>query len=122
MTIAPFAPQPPLLPSPVPFDAPRAIVVATVETATNMLLADAFAGLGYRAEIAHPGPQLTSSPGDVVLGPLDVRRALCVAQGGLEELARLEHSGAQLLNGPQALFSAHDKLALRVMLARAGVP
>jgi [lysine-biosynthesis-protein LysW]--L-2-aminoadipate ligase len=122
MSATPLAPQPPLLPSPSSFAEPRALVVATVETGTNMLLADAFAGLGYRSEIVMPGPQLTAGPGDVVLGRLDVRRTLDGVEDGLWELARLERSGAQLLNGPQALFAAHDKLATALMLARAGVP
>jgi RimK family alpha-L-glutamate ligase len=122
MSVAPLTTQPPHLPTPSPFaPEPRALIVATAETATNMLLADAFTGLGYRSEIVAPGPQVTAGPGDVVLGRLDVRRSLDGVEDGLWELARLERAGALLLNRPQALFSAHDKLATALMLAKGGV-
>jgi len=99
----------------------RALIVATAETLTNVLLADAFSRLGYRGEVVHPRVPIEAGGNDVLLGRLDVRRTLDGVEDGLWELAGAARAGAVLLNPPQALHAAHDKLATALMLARAGV-
>lgn len=100
----------------------RAFVVASGETLTNVLLADAFSRLGYRGEVVRPGSPLDAGPGDVLLNRLDVRRTLDGVEDGLWELTGAARGGALLLNPPQALLAAHDKLTTALMLARSGVP
>jgi RimK family alpha-L-glutamate ligase len=100
----------------------RAVIVATAETLTNVLLADAFTRLGYRGEIVPPHGSLATGAADVLLGRLDVKPTLDGVEDGLWELAAAASGGALLLNPPQALHAAHDKLATALMLARSGVP
>ena len=60
--------------------------------------------------------------GDVVLGRLDVRQSLDGIEAGLWALDRLAQSGVRVLNDPDALATAHDKLATARALLAAGVP
>jgi RimK family alpha-L-glutamate ligase len=60
--------------------------------------------------------------GDVVLGRLDVRQSLDGIEAGLWALDRLAQSGVRVLNDPDALATAHDKLATAHALLAAGVP
>jgi RimK family alpha-L-glutamate ligase len=88
-------------------------VIATATTPTNALL----------------GPVLTPAqavarlrPGDVALGRLDVLPTLEGVEPGLWALETLERRGVTVLNGRDALATAHDKLATADALASAGIP
>ena len=61
-------------------------------------------------------------PGDVALGRLDVLPSLDGIQPGLWALEVLERRGVIVLNGRDALATAHDKLATAEALACAGIP
>jgi [lysine-biosynthesis-protein LysW]--L-2-aminoadipate ligase len=60
--------------------------------------------------------------GDVVLGRLDVRQSLDGIEAGLWALDRLAQSGVTVLNDPDSLATAHDKLATALALHAACVP
>jgi RimK family alpha-L-glutamate ligase len=99
----------------------RAVVVLGRPTETNGALVAAFAAAGQTARLADPSARPLLTRGDVALGRVDVLPKLDGIEPGLWELARLERRGAQLLNGPRALFAAHDKLTTALFLGRAGV-
>jgi ribosomal protein S6--L-glutamate ligase len=99
----------------------RAVVVLGKPTETNGALVAAFAAAGHTARLADPGARPLLTRGDVALGRVDVLPTLDGIEPGLWELARLERHGVQLLNGPRALFAAHDKLTTALFLGRAGV-
>jgi RimK family alpha-L-glutamate ligase len=61
-------------------------------------------------------------PGDVALGRLDVLPSLDGIEPGLWALEVLERRGVIVLNGRDALATAHDKLATAEALACAGIP
>jgi [lysine-biosynthesis-protein LysW]--L-2-aminoadipate ligase len=76
-----------------------------------------------------PAAQLTPEealsllrPGDVALGRLDVLPSVDGVEPGLEALRALEARGVIVLNGPEALMRAHDKLLTAQVLAAAGLP
>ena len=60
-------------------------------------------------------------PGDVALARADVTAALDGVERGLLEIAALRRRGVRVLNGPEALLAAHDKLQTARRLARAGI-
>ena len=60
--------------------------------------------------------------GDVALVRLDVLPTLDGVEPGLETLAHLQLAGIRLINRPEALLRAHDKLLTACVLARAGFP
>ncbi len=99
----------------------RVVVASSRGTGTNDELTAAFERLGYRSLVLSPAELGQAGRGDVVLGRLDVRRSLDGVEPGLDELAALAGSGAQLLNGATQLLLAHDKLATALMLVAAGV-
>ena len=61
-------------------------------------------------------------PGDVALGRLDVLPSVDGVEPGLEALRELEARGVTVLNGPETLMRAHDKLLTAQVLAAAGLP
>jgi RimK family alpha-L-glutamate ligase len=107
--------------SPRRADRRRSVVILGAPTETNCALADAFADLGHPAQLASAVMQPRLRHGDVALARLDVLPTLDGIEPGLWRLPRLEHQGVQILNGPLALFAAHDKLTTALFLARAGI-
>jgi [lysine-biosynthesis-protein LysW]---L-2-aminoadipate ligase len=94
-------------------------IVAHHRTPTNVALA----GSHPDAEVLAPDEALRRlTGGDIAIGRLDVAAALDGIESGLWELARLKAAGVRVLNGPQALVAAHDKLATARSLAAANVP
>jgi RimK family alpha-L-glutamate ligase len=90
---------------------------------TNRQLAAAWRSLGLDAYLLAPEEALALlEPGDVAIGRLDVLPSLDGIEPGLEALGALRVRGIRLLNTPEALVSAHDKLATEAALARAGLP
>ena len=59
--------------------------------------------------------------GDVALVRLDVLPTLDGCEPGLEECGALVEQGVRLLNGPDGLLAAHDKLQTALALERAGL-
>jgi RimK family alpha-L-glutamate ligase len=100
---------------------PRSVVVLGRPTETNLALLDAFAELGQRTRLADSAAAPRVGPGDVVLARLDVLPTLDGIERGLSQLPRLTRAGARLVNGPLALFAAHDKLTTAFFLGAAGV-
>ena len=94
-------------------------IVAHHRTPTNVALA----GRHPDAEVLAPDEALrTLTGGDIAIGRLDVAAALDGIESGLWELARLKAAGVRVLNGPEPLVAAHDKLATARSLAAANVP
>jgi RimK family alpha-L-glutamate ligase len=99
----------------------RSVVLLGEPTETNCALAAAFAEHGQRVWLARAATPPRLGRGDLALARLDVLPTLDGIEPGLWRLPRLERQGAQLLNGPLALFAAHDKLSTALLLGRAGV-
>jgi RimK family alpha-L-glutamate ligase len=92
-------------------------------TRTNVQLAYAWRGLGVDARVLWP--QEASSllgAGDVVITRLDVLPTMDGVEPGLELVPELAERGVRVLNPPDALLAAHDKLLTAERLVRAGVP
>jgi ribosomal protein S6--L-glutamate ligase len=99
----------------------RSVVILGKETDTNWALVAAFAEFGHRARLVDSAEALRLGQCDVVLGRVDVLPTLDGIEPGLWHLSRLERQGTQILNGPEALFAAHDKLTTALFLGRAQV-
>ena len=94
-------------------------IVAHHKTPTNVALAGSRPGV----VVLTPDEALRALTGDdIAIGRLDVAAALDGIESGLWELARLKAAGVRVLNGPEPLVAAHDKLATARSLAAAGVP
>jgi [lysine-biosynthesis-protein LysW]---L-2-aminoadipate ligase len=94
-------------------------VVAHQRTPTNVSLAASHSDV----QVLPPAEALRAlTLGDIAIGRLDVAAALDGIENGLWELARLQGAGVQVLNGPEPLVAAHDKLATARRLEAAGVP
>jgi RimK family alpha-L-glutamate ligase len=104
---------------------PGAVILALIgsPTRTNVQLAFAWRALGLDARVLWP--QEASSllgPGDVAVTRLDVLPTMDGVEPGLELVPELAERGVRLLNTPDALLAAHDKLLTAERLARAGLP
>jgi len=100
----------------------RFAVIAHSPSATNLALA-AGGWDGIPGELLSPRQALlTLGCGDVALARLDVRQSLDGVEDGLWALERLEESGVRVLNRPDAVVLAHDKLLTARLLRRAGLP
>jgi RimK family alpha-L-glutamate ligase len=99
----------------------RSVVILGSQRETNGALVAAFVGHGQRAWLAHADPAPRLGQGDLAIARLDVLPTLDGVEPGLWQLPRLERQGVQLLNGPIALFAAHDKLSTALLLGRARV-
>jgi RimK family alpha-L-glutamate ligase len=107
--------------SPRPAERYRSVVLLGEPTETNCALAAAFAEHGQRVWLARAATPPRLGRGDLALARLDVLPTLDGIEPGLWRLPRLVRQGVQLLNGPLALFAAHDKLSTALLLGRAGV-
>jgi gamma-F420-2:alpha-L-glutamate ligase len=97
-------------------------VVAHSATKTNLALASAWrSSKSYGVLDPHEALRFMS-PGDVVLGRLDVRRTLDGVEHGLSDLVELERRGVRVLNRPEALLAGHDKLLNARLLESGLVP
>lgn len=100
----------------------RFAIVTHRTNATNLALA-AQGWNGVSAEPMSPREALlTLGRGDVALARLDVRDELDGVEEGLWALERLAEAGVCLLNPPDALLAAHDKLLTARILRRAALP
>jgi RimK family alpha-L-glutamate ligase len=98
-------------------------VVAHSCSETNTRLVAAAESLGVSASVLAPRDALRLlGPGDIALARLDVRDGLDGIESGSPELDRLASSGVQLLNPPNALAAAHDKLLTSRVMRLSGVP
>ena len=104
---------------------PGGVTVALLgsPTRTNIQLAYAWRRLGVDARILWPWEAVELlGPGDVALLRLDVLPTLDGVERGFEQVPALEKRGVQVLNRPEALLAAHDKLETAARLAAAGLP
>jgi tetrahydromethanopterin:alpha-L-glutamate ligase len=89
----------------------------------NADIAAAWWELGIDASLLPPAAAIRRvRAGDVVVNRLDVRASLDGVEPGLSEVSALARSGAVVVNAPDALVAAHDKLATARRLAAAGIP
>ena len=92
-------------------------------TRTNLVLAYAWRDLALDARVLWPREACRAlRPDDVALLRLDVLPTLDGVEPGLEHGAHLERSGVRVLNRPDALLAAHDKLLTATRFAEAAVP
>jgi [lysine-biosynthesis-protein LysW]--L-2-aminoadipate ligase len=97
--------------------------VAGGPTMTNLGLVSACSRLGYDAALVPPVEvNDRAAAGSHVLGRLDVLPSLDGVEDGLWNLRSLTPRGVRVVNGPDALLAAHDKLATAIHLASAGLP
>lgn len=101
----------------------RLVGILGSPTLTNGVLARALIARGIEARMLWPGEAVeVLGPGDVALARLDVLPSLDGVEPGLELLPELERGGVLLLNRPEALLGAHDKLETARLLGEAGLP
>ncbi len=92
-------------------------------TRTNVQLAYAWRGLGVDARVLWPEEASSIlDQGDVAVTRLDVLPTLDGIEPGLELVPELVERGVRVLNTPDALLAAHDKLLTAERLSRAGLP
>jgi RimK family alpha-L-glutamate ligase len=98
-------------------------VIGGSRNQTNPLLVEAWVAAGIDARLL--SPQEASGrlgAGDVALVRVDVRESLDGIEPGLELIDALAKRGVRILNTPEALLGAHDKLETDRLLREAGVP
>lgn len=101
----------------------RLVAILGSPTLTNEFLARELLARGIEARVLWPNEAVELlRPGDVALVRLDVLPSLDGVEPGLELVPELERSGARVLNRPEALLAAHDKLETARLLAAAGLP
>ena len=99
---------------------PRVAVVGNPTRATDELV-EAWLAAGMDAAVVTPTLALaTLEPGDVALLRLDVLPTLDGVEPGFDAAATLDERGVRVLNRPQALLAAHDKLLTTEALTAAG--
>ncbi len=99
----------------------RVAVVGNPTRATDELV-EAWQAAGMDAAVVSPAAALaTLEAGDVALLRLDVLPTLDGVEPGLDGAAALEERGVRVLNRPQALLAAHDKLRTAEALTGAGL-
>ena len=100
----------------------RVAIVSHRPSATNLgLVARGWNGIGV--ELMSPRQALlTLGRGDLALARLDVSEELDGVEEGLWALDRLAVGGVRILNRPEALVAAHDKLLTARILRQAALP
>lgn len=99
------------------------ILIAGRLSPTNVALLRACREIAGTAHLLPPTDLARRiAPGDVVLGRLDVLPTLAGVEPGVDVLRRIESVGFPVLNRPDALLAAHDKLVTALVLAQADVP
>ena len=104
---------------------PGGVITAIVgsPTRTNLVLAYAWRELGLDTRVLWPREACdTLRQGDVALLRLDVLPTLDGVEPGLEHGPHLERAGVRVLNRPDALLAAHDKLLTAMRFAETSVP
>ena len=97
-------------------------MIAQRSTPTNVLLATAPVP-GVESVLLSPAQALVHlERGDVALGRLDVLHSLDGMEPGVWALERLAARGVRVLNPPEAVLAAHNKLSTSKALERAGLP
>ena len=100
---------------------PRVAVIGS-PTRTTDLLVGAWLAAGIEASVLTPAFALaTLEAGDVALFRLDVLPTLDGVEPGFDVFPALEQRGVRVLNRPEALLAAHDKLRTSAVLAAAGL-
>ncbi len=90
---------------------------------TNGQLVAAWRARGLDAALVSPADAPAClDGGDSALVRLDIVPTLDACEPGIEVCGTLEHQGVRVLNGPEGLLAAHDKLQTALALARTGVP
>ncbi len=101
----------------------RLVGILGSPTLSNGVLARALIARGIEARMLWPGEAVELlGPDDVALVRLDVLPSLDGVEPGLELVLDLEQRGVRVLNRPEALLGAHDKLETARLLAAAGLP
>jgi RimK family alpha-L-glutamate ligase len=91
-------------------------------TRTNVQLAYAWRDLGVDTRVLWPEEASSIlDDGDVAVTRLDVLPTLDGIEPGLELVPELVERGVRVLNTPDALLAAHDKLLTAERLSRAGI-
>lgn len=114
----------PVSEQPAPGEDPRAarVVVVGNPTRTTDLLVAAWQSAGMDVSVSTPAIALESlEPGDVALFRLDVLPTLDGVEPGLDTALALAERGVRVLNRPEAMLAAHDKLRTAAVLGAAGV-
>jgi RimK family alpha-L-glutamate ligase len=92
-------------------------------TRTNLELAHRWRSLGVDARVLWPREAVALlRPGDAAITRLDVLPTLDGVEPGLEQVELLAEHGVRVLNSPEGLLGAHDKLLTAERLAAAGLP
>jgi RimK family alpha-L-glutamate ligase len=90
---------------------------------TNFDLVERWSSLGIPATLLSDPDSLAGlRTGDTVVARVDVRPTLDGVRPGLVELHAAGQAGATVLNPPDALMNAHDKLRTARILTQAGLP
>ena len=89
----------------------------------NLELSAGLQRAGLQSELLTPAEALSElGAGDVALVRLDVLPTLDGVEAGLDLVRELDGQGVRVLNRPQALLAAHDKLATAARLYAGGLP
>ena len=100
---------------------PRVTVIGS-PTRTTDLLVGAWLAAGIEASVLTPALALaTLEAGDVALFRLDVLPTLDGVEPGFDIFPALLQRGVRVLNRPEALLAAHDKLRTAAVLSAAGL-
>jgi RimK family alpha-L-glutamate ligase len=97
-------------------------VVAQRSSATNVGLVQAGWPGASSLRLTAADALALLGPGDVALTRLDVLQSLDGVEEGIEALSELAARGVRVLNPPDALLCAHDKLLTARALERSGLP
>lgn len=102
---------------------PRIAIVGGSRNETNLDLVARWRALGLDALLLSPGEApLVLGRDDVIVGRLDVLPTLDGIEPGITDLETAARLGARVVNEPNAIFAAHDKLRTARLLAAARIP